>query len=104
MTLDEAIIHAEEIADRCDVTDGDNECGKEHRQLAEWLKELRSRRETADAVLIEVIAKIRQKINDDINELLENSTAHSSDVRHNAIMIIEGLNTALRIVNEVMGT
>lgn len=44
MTLDEAIIHAEEIADRCAVTDGDSLCEAEHRQLAEWLKELRDRR------------------------------------------------------------
>jgi len=36
MTLDEAIAHAEDVADRCDTS-----CGKEHRQLADWLKELR---------------------------------------------------------------
>lgn len=36
MTLDEAIAHAEEVAAAsCD------ECGEEHRQLAEWLKELK---------------------------------------------------------------
>lgn len=40
MTLDEAIIHAEEVADsRCD------ECGREHNQLAEWLKELKAYKE-----------------------------------------------------------
>lgn len=39
MTLDEAIIHCEEIADRCDVTDGNVKCANEHRQLAEWLKD-----------------------------------------------------------------
>lgn len=40
MTLDEAIKHAEEIAEsRCD------ECGREHRQLVEWLKELKEYRE-----------------------------------------------------------
>lgn len=44
MTLDEAIIHAEEIADKCATTDGDIRCESEHRQLAEWLKELRDRR------------------------------------------------------------
>ena len=44
MTLDEAIIHAEEVADRCDVTDGDSKCSVEHRQLAEWLKELKTLR------------------------------------------------------------
>jgi len=40
MTLDEAIKHCEEVADsKCD------ECGAEHRQLAEWLKELKRLRE-----------------------------------------------------------
>ena len=37
MTLEEAIVHAEEIVDRCEVTDGDRACADEHRQLAEWL-------------------------------------------------------------------
>lgn len=41
MTLDEAIIHCEEIAGRCEVTDGDIKCEQEHRQLAEWLKLLK---------------------------------------------------------------
>ena len=59
MTLDEAIKHAEEVADRCeyeasryDMTDTyeshmtckEGECGEEHRQLAEWLKELKQLR------------------------------------------------------------
>lgn len=40
MTLDEAIKHCEEVADsKCD------ECGAEHRQLAEWLKELKELKE-----------------------------------------------------------
>lgn len=39
MTLDEAIIHCEEVADRCDVTDGNIKCANEHRQLAGWLKD-----------------------------------------------------------------
>jgi hypothetical protein len=41
MILDEAIIHAEEVADRCEITDGDCKCAAEHRQLAEWLKKLK---------------------------------------------------------------
>ena len=41
MTLEEAIIHAEDVADRCSVTDGDRRCEQEHRQLAEWLKLLK---------------------------------------------------------------
>lgn len=40
VTLDEAIKHAEEVANsKC------NSCGAEHRQLANWLKELKDLRE-----------------------------------------------------------
>jgi len=60
MTLDEAIKHAEEVADTCeyeaskyDMSDSyeryvackKGECATEHRQLAEWLKELKQLRE-----------------------------------------------------------
>ena len=45
MTIEEAIIHCEEVADRCAVTDGNRECEDNHRQLAEWLKELKKYRE-----------------------------------------------------------
>ena len=38
MTLEEAIKHCEERAKTCD------ECGKEHAQLAEWLKEVQQYR------------------------------------------------------------
>jgi len=52
MTLDEAITHAEEVAEEqeklCKVNDDFNfsqprwkECAKEHRQLAKWLMELK---------------------------------------------------------------
>ena len=41
MTLDEAIDHCEEVAQECENA----ECGMEHEQLAEWLKELRAFRE-----------------------------------------------------------
>lgn len=47
MTLEEAILHAEEVADQLEGKDGYaytdstcDECAKEHRQLAEWLREL----------------------------------------------------------------
>ena len=44
MTIDEAIKHAEEVAEEklCE------KCGEEHRQLAEWLKELKQLRETLE--------------------------------------------------------
>lgn len=52
MTLDEAIKHAEEVADGHDrikqikaVTLEECKCADEHRQLAEWLKELKQLRE-----------------------------------------------------------
>lgn len=43
MTIDEAIAHAQETADtRSDLCD---ECREEHRQLADWLTELKQLRE-----------------------------------------------------------
>ena len=44
MTIDEAILYCEEVADRCDVTDGNRQCADDHRQLAEWLRELKAYR------------------------------------------------------------
>jgi hypothetical protein len=45
MTLEEAIIHCEDVAnDRAGCCE---DCAEEHRQLAEWLKELRAFRERA---------------------------------------------------------
>jgi hypothetical protein len=59
MTIDEAIKHCEEVAERKEAsykadlalglgTNDCKECAKEHRQLAEWLKELKTYREFAD--------------------------------------------------------
>ena len=57
MTLDEAILHCEEVAEINESAayniEHDNwmaiakcqKCAEEHRQLAEWLKELRERRQ-----------------------------------------------------------
>ena len=42
MTLDDAIKHAENVANRCTTN---VYCAEEHRQLAEWLKELKRYRE-----------------------------------------------------------
>ena len=46
MTLDEAIEHVEEIA--C----GNDQCAKDHAQLADWLRELRQARITIDLLKI----------------------------------------------------
>ncbi len=52
MTLDEAISHANSVAETC----ASEECGMEHLQIAEWLKELKIRREieqkSRDKILI----------------------------------------------------
>lgn len=40
MTLDEAIQHAQEVANK-----GCDQCAKDHQQLADWLKELKELRE-----------------------------------------------------------
>ena len=45
MTLDEAIKHCEEVAIEYEAKGECFECGKEHRQLAEWLKELKKYKE-----------------------------------------------------------
>lgn len=45
MTLDEAITHCEEVAEK-NEEQSCKECAKEHRQLAEWLRELELYRET----------------------------------------------------------
>ena len=51
ITLDEAILHAEEVAESCQLKAYDierddykdlEECAAEHRQLAEWLRELKA--------------------------------------------------------------
>lgn len=48
MTIDEAIKHAEEVAERLEnshkrdwMCEDDERCAEEHRQIAEWLKELK---------------------------------------------------------------
>ena len=45
MTLDEAIKHAENVADYDCYNEEQFKCSEEHRQLAEWLRELKKLRE-----------------------------------------------------------
>lgn len=44
MTLDEAIKHCNEVAEAISAS-GCEECAKEHKQLADWLTELKTYRE-----------------------------------------------------------
>lgn len=63
MTLDEAIKHCEDVAeDRCGCAE---DCVNEHRQLAEWLKELKAYREadtpqTEDAYFCELMDAVER--------------------------------------------
>ena len=53
MILDEAIRHAEEVAEYDCYNDEQKKCAEEHRQLAEWLKELKEcRQHTGHWVLV----------------------------------------------------
>ena len=51
MTLEEAIAHCEEKA-KCN-----NDCGAEHQQLADWLRELKQLRKQIDNLPIKQIMK-----------------------------------------------
>ena len=85
MTIDEAIKHAEEVASRCEFdTDWGTtanafidrsgvadviECGKEHRQLAEWLKELRAVRKAWTQLTSTVIEIRDNALNADVEKI-----------------------------------
>jgi len=47
LTLESAIKHCEDVADYDCFTDDQRKCSEEHRQLADWLRELKERREKA---------------------------------------------------------
>lgn len=71
MTLDEAIQHCEEVADTPCFTDEEAKCYSEHRQLAEWLKELKAYREQGgDAIsrkyILDLIATKGANLDDDL--------------------------------------
>lgn len=52
MTLKEAIEHATEISETCD----NKECGLDHKQLANWLTELKDLREQIKLNMIEILS------------------------------------------------
>lgn len=55
MTIDEAIKHCDNI-----VSSQCNECGEEHKQLSEWLKELKCLRKVVDKKYLEGIDYLKQ--------------------------------------------
>ena len=63
MTLDEAIKHAQEIANN-----GCDQCAKDHQQLADWLIELKQRRERISSMSEE---DCTEGMDDDEKELMK---------------------------------
>lgn len=61
MSLDDAIKHCEEVADTPCFTDEEAKCYSEHKQLAEWLKELKELRGK--------YARLRRECNEVIDEI-----------------------------------
>jgi len=60
MTLDDAIAHCDEVAGACDTG-----CRREHKQLADWLRELKDRRRYKGgnvAAMREALGKIRAEL------------------------------------------
>lgn len=79
MTIDEAIKHCEDVAEtcefdasRCDETDRYEQhemyelgkCAKEHKQLAEWLRELKGLRNSVGAVKLSSMKEALELIRD----------------------------------------
>jgi len=62
MTLEEEIKHHEQIADSYKDTVPDCDCAKKHRQLAEWLKELKYYREECETFKVKRIIKSLEPI------------------------------------------
>ena len=62
MTIEEAILHAEEVAEDCERYENQEvcesrtwksrkACAEQHHQLVEWLKELKERRKLPEVIL-----------------------------------------------------
>ena len=112
MTLDEAIKHAEEVAEEqenlCKVNDPFNfsqpkweECAKEHHQLAEWLKEykrLKEQEPVLDKVKaeIEALPKTYPFVNhidmyvklSDVTKIIDKHKAENEGVWHDVYILL----------------
>ena len=93
MTIDEAIIHAREVAEEqrkaCDLAwvwdnpDNIKKCAEEHEQLAEWLEELKSYRASVFSgdMTQQMLKEEYCKAVDDFAESVKNLIADSSVIR-----------------------
>ena len=91
MTLDEAIKNAEEVAENIEKNgifkhpDNLRDCAEEHRQLAEWLKELKQTRQAIEDIK-EKIAKCKSAWE---AEEWDYYTAGRSEAYRDALIIID---------------
>ena len=93
MTIDEAIAHAKETADtRTDLCD---KCREEHRQLAEWLKELKLLRadyEKQKSINYELVEENQEFVNEN-KELKRLIKLAAEDIgKHSFCSMCENLN------------
>jgi hypothetical protein len=103
MTLDEAIKHAEEVAERLEnsckrdwMGEDDKRCASEHRQLVEWLKELKYYKDRQD-----LINKNWQELTmykDGIEKIKMRSQAYRE---RGETVLASGMEQALDILKEV---
>ena len=88
MTLEEGIKQCEEIADYDCYNEKQMKRAEEYRQLAEWLKELKSFREA------------KEDIQRTIDETRENGKYHAQFIQDNGELMIFGMEIALDIIKE----
>ena len=89
MTLDEAIKHAREKADeqKCQSC---KKCAEEHEQLADWLEELKDRRETNFNYVQLMDGRYRDGYNKAIDDLTEKIAIYGTyDDWGNVIDVLE---------------
>ena len=90
MTLTEAIKHCEDVADYDCFTDDQRKCSEEHRQLADWLRELKERREK-DMEVIKQLPSAQPVTHE------ERTKTHACDlISRQAAIDVEGLDEQIR--------
>lgn len=109
MSLDEAIEHADQKADELmwkatncmkhpilsggkKQLEGCATCSLQHRQLADWLRELK--------FLRKAVSDIQKEIQYNIDESKKNEEYHSEDVQNNTFMLRKGMELTQHIIEE----
>ena len=86
MTLEEAIKHCEEVAERLEnsckrdwMGEDDESCASEHRQLADWLRELQRWREFGGRIANVCASYITEEQKEKLLEIMEVNADEDSD-------------------------